>query len=799
MSKSKKKKNTKSRRKSDAAVKSPSPRTSRIPVLRSFMEWISNEGYFYSIGLLIVCALFLGFALDHLGKFITTDENVWLHVRVPQYWNALLNANFAKTEVSGHPGIILSILAGIPEFFIHLKNYTPLTIENYLFWWRIPGLVFNLCSLFLIYKFVKELTDKNHALLVTGLIAFTPMILGMSKIVNSDAQVWNTGFISILTFLLYLRSDNCRYIIYCGISFGLSLLSKFAATGLYLFFFCYLYLGYLSNQYDRGAFLKKSFGFLQILIISWIVYALLYPATLIQPHLIFVKTIGYMGDKIWYVLFVAMLIYIEAGFFKGKISGYFRTKISFPKMINILIGLPFLALTAVLFYYRFFSEDQWSLLTIKVVREHGAFFPTIVQSIDNILTEVSIPSLISLLTFSAISFFKFTEKKFKEDYYLITLMILSIVIYKVGASMKGIVSGDRYDIILFPLIAFIAGSFYLRLLPKPKIVIPVLLLLALIDIVLFTPLSYRDYSNDNYFKERGRYFSWGIGGYELAQKANQLPDAGKLKVLSDYHGFGHFFVGKNSYMNENNIITNNYINQFDYLCLSSAGRAQKKRWLWMTNPLKQYYQQSIDDAKFHIGSLEKGYFKLVKIDKNREDLKIPGCYDPEFFVCLSKPLSIGFWLRTGAAKPENPLYIGKDYDHGISLQWVNDNDAAKLELQYNDKDALKTDVINDNKWHHILFYQRGGGVGNKVSLFVDGALHGSFSLSEKKTDIEKFFINTNFSGQLQDFRIYDVALSKNQINAIFNNGEICFEKKLSDGHKNFSPIMHFLIRMKEAK
>ncbi len=763
------------------------------------MRWISTEGSYYSIGLLIVGVLFLGFALDHLGKFITTDENVWLHVRVPQYWNSLLSGNFEKTELSGHPGIILSILAGIPEFFIHLKNYTPLTIENYLFWWRIPGLIFNFSSLFFIYKFIKKLTDKNHALLITGLIAFAPIILGLSKIVNSDSQVWNTGFIAILTFLLYLRSDNRRYIIYCGISFGLSLLSKFAATSLYLFFFSYLYLGYLSNQYNRDAFLKKSIGFLQVLLISWIVYALLYPATLIQPQLIFLKTIGFMGDKIWYVLFIILVIYIEVGLFKGKISGYFRTKISFPKMINILIGLPFLALTAVLFYYRFFSEEQCYLLTIKVVREHGAFFPTIVQSIDNILTEVSIPSLISLIIFSGISFFKFSEKKFKEDYYLITLMILSIVIYKVGASMKGIVSGGRYDIILFPLIAFIAGSFYLRLLPKPKIVIPVLLLLALIDIVLLTPLSYIDYSNNNYFKEKGRYFSWGIGGYELAQMANQLPGAEKLKVLNDYHGFGHFFVGKNFYMNENNIITNNYINQFDYLCLSSSGRTQKQRWLWLTKPLKQYYEQSIDDAVFHIGSLERGYFKFVKVDKNRKGLKIPGCYDPEFFVCLSKPLSIGFWLRTGAAEPGNPIYIGKNYRQGISLHWVNDNNAAKLELRYNDRDALKTNVINDNKWHHILFYQRGGGVGNKVSLFIDGALHGSLTLSKEKTDINKFFINTKFSGQLQDFRIYDIVLSQSQINTIYNNGEINTEKKLSDGHKDFTPIMHFTVRTKATK
>jgi len=307
-------------------------------------------------------------------------------------------------------------------FFIHLKNYTPLIIENYLFWWRIPGLVFNWLSLFLVYKFIKKLTDKNHALLITGLIAFTPVILGMSKIPNSDSHVWNTGFISILTFLLYLHSDSRKYIIYCGISFALSLLSKFAATSLYLFFFFYLYSCYLPNHYTRESFLKKSFGFLQILLISWAVYAVLYPATLIHPKMIFTQTIGFMGNKIWYILFLILIIYIEAYLLKGKISEIFRSKICFLKMKNAVISLPLFVLSAVLLNYWFMSGEPWSLLTITVVREHGAFLPTIIQSIDGLLSEISIPALISLLTFSAISCLKITEKKFKEDYYLMTFL-----------------------------------------------------------------------------------------------------------------------------------------------------------------------------------------------------------------------------------------------------------------------------------------------------------------------------------------------------------------------------------------
>jgi hypothetical protein len=90
-------------------------------------------------------------------------------------------------------------------------------------------------------------------------------------------------------------------------------------------------------------------------------------------------------------------------------------------------------------------------------------------------------------------------------------------------------------------------------------------------------------------------------------------------------------------------------------------------------------------------------------------------------------------------------------------------------------------------------------VGKKVSLFVDGVPYSSFALSKEKNNIEKFFINTNFSGQLQDIRIYGFALSKKQISAIFNNGKISLEKELSDGQKKFSPVNHFIIKQQASE
>lgn len=508
--------------------------------------------------------------------------------------------------------------------------------------------------------------------------------------------------------------------------------------------------------------------------------------------MIFSNTIGHFGNKIWYILSFMLLIYIESILLRGRFSGWLRDHMDIEKIINIAIGIPFLILAAVLSHYRFFSDESLVLLTTYRPIGYGEFLPTAIQSVDKMLREISIPVIGSIIIFSALSPFSIARRTFKGKYHLITLMMLSIVLFIIGASFKGVVPAGRYAILMLPAFAFIAGCVFLQLFPNYKITIPVFLLIAFVDIVLFAPLSFLDYSNDKYFKERGRYYSWGMGGYELAQMANQLPNANNLTVLSDYHGFGHFFVGKNRYMTER--VTSEHIRQFDYLCLSSSGKRQKERWRMMTYPLLEYYHKPLEDSKYYVGSPERGYFRLIKVDKNKEYLTIPGTFDPEYFIDLSSPFSIAFWFRTQGVNPGNPIYIGKDEKSGIFLHFTNTDGVLFLEVKYGDKDCLRSQVTNASQWHHVLLRHHGGIKKDQVDLFIDGTLYDTIFLTENKTGVEKFLINTKFNGQMQDFRIYDFTLSQNQINAIFNNGEMQMESKLYDGKKPFQPIGHFTVK-----
>lgn len=213
----------------------------------------------------------------------------------------------------------------------------------------------------------------------------------------------------------------------------------------------------------------------------------------------------------------------------------------------------------------------------------------------------------------------------------------------------------------------------------------------------------------------------------------------------------------------------------------------------MTYPLQEYYNMPLEDSVFYVGSLERGYVKLVKVDKKKEYLTIPGTFDPEYFLDLSGSFSIGFWFRTNVAQPENPIYIGKDDQKGILMHFIDIDGILCFEAKYSETDRLNTPILNNNQWQHILLRHRGGNVQDQIDLFIDGTRCDTMHLSKDKSGAEKFFINTRFQGQMQDFRIYDFALSQSQINAIFNAGEIQMESILFDGEKNFRPVSYFTV------
>lgn len=82
--------------------------------------------------------------------------------------------------------------------------------------------------------------------------------------------------------------------------------------------------------------------------------------------------------------------------------------------------------------------------------------------------------------------------------------------------------------------------------------------------------------------------------------------------------------------------------------------------------------------------------------------------------------------------------------------------------------------FRDNKWHHLVANTNG----NHIELWIDGVLRGTFDEAVPIVNNRPLLIGYSnspdgfkrifWSGKLDDFRLYDRALAKNEITALFN-------------------------------
>ncbi len=150
---------------------------------------------------------------------MSVDEPKWLYERVPQLYTALSNGAWEETYINDKPGILPSLLAGTISSFFDFTWFErrPEIFEWYLFIWRLPIVLFSAGMLLLVYLYSNRLFGKMFAVLATALIAFHPILMGISQIVNPDATLWSTSLLAFLTFFLYIKENKFRYVLLTGI------------------------------------------------------------------------------------------------------------------------------------------------------------------------------------------------------------------------------------------------------------------------------------------------------------------------------------------------------------------------------------------------------------------------------------------------------------------------------------------------------------------------------------------------------------------------------------------------------
>ncbi len=202
------------------------------------------------------------------------------------------------------------------------------------------------------------------------------------------------------------------------------------------------------------------------------------------------------------------------------------------------------------------------------------------------------------------------------------------------------------------------------------------------------------------------------------------------------------------------------------------------------NLVQDSMSKSIRYAKLSEGKIEHGF---------------SGEFDTGLKYSLRKPISLATWIMSKKTTPGAPFDLGKYRRNGISIESRNNQSAGGFRFRYEGrgkKSTISTGRINDKKWHHMVFYQDGGKKGDRYGLFIDGERTSTKTVPKTRKAKVKIRV-LNFKGKMEDLRIYNFALSQEQVHQIYNKGKGTLDTKLKVDESEFAPIQHWKTMDKE--
>ena len=426
--------------------------------------------------------------LTNLTTYTTADEHFWLpnlgEERILDYWRELLKGDFEDTRINDKPGITLAYLSGIAiPFTQHLYDsqrtnvsdkevqYDPEITKIMHFSYRFPIVFFIGCFSWYFFWILKRITKSEHtAGLSVVLILLSPVLLGISMIVNPDTLFWVFGSATFLTFIAYAQDRRASYTWLTTLFFGLALASKYVAVLFFPMFLLILGLSYLffSHQLIHDKITLKSIiladvrRYYGIIIGGIALFALMMPAAIVDPQVLYESTIGFPGMLPLFLatIVTTLLILIDAWIFSSRgvswliknIQPYCSILERVVYAILILFSLfvlfnwmsknSLIDLSHIPFYAK--TKDSFTEDNVYLVRYVMEFVPLIFA-----LTPIT---LFLLLFFWIKAFFLESSQRF-----LSLILSLFILIFYAAVVEQGLLVTVRYSIILFPLVMILVS------------------------------------------------------------------------------------------------------------------------------------------------------------------------------------------------------------------------------------------------------------------------------------------------------------------------------------------------------
>ncbi|EKD58402.1 MAG: hypothetical protein ACD_56C00136G0002 [uncultured bacterium] len=618
--------------------------------------------------LLISVMSFFAFGLFHLAQFETTDEHLWKYGRIKQYWQAIGNQNWEKTYINDKPGVTVALISGLgllkypdpeknqtivvndPGMAGVFEKYDTIKLEKINLAFRLPILLFSTLSLLLFFwLFHKTFNSLWKSLAATMLIAFNPILLGISQIINPDSFFWIFGGLSMLSYLAFLNAKQKKFLILCGILTGFALLSKYTAFMLFLFYA----LAEISKiifqepseaeKIDWRKLESIAFNILTTFAISISVFSLLLPAVFIHPEYLFKGISQFLNPKSILLLFAVFGAFAALINYRKNVVGKFSATIAGKRHLiaGFVCGLFLLLILASL-------ANVWTgqnmarvdaLRDAAYANEPKEFnFKPLLDKQSNVISKnvelfimEAYPFIFSIKPFFFIFILLLTvrsfAKKISDENAAIAFPILSFsLLYFVSTIFAGIVTNVRYSILLYPLFAMLGVAAISEIGRKFKIKDAKIFLIASILIALlgFSTLwslrpFYFSYANLLLPEKFSIHDSWGHGSYEAAQYLNSLPDSKNLIIWSNSDTACRFFEGK--CLRSRKIDLSKV--KPDYFVISKRGELKlSNRFVLNNNPFPEkdsdyYFKKLKTDFEWQllIDDREDNYVKILKFEK----------------------------------------------------------------------------------------------------------------------------------------------------------------------------------------
>ncbi len=231
-------------------------------------------------GIMILIVLNLFFKLPFTEKRLHLDEGIWEKKGI-EFVDSVFQHNWKNTRLSTRPAVTIEWIAGIDNLVYQksvFDKYLSLRVFNRIVF-MIIWILFSVLSFLLLCR----IFDFKAALFSSVLLALYPGLNNFDGIVWTDIMLMWTQLSAILCFVIYNKNKDKKFLLLSGLFFGFSLLTKIIAWVIPAIL---LLIAFIQKELNK----RQALGIASAAAIGVAVFYILYPASWLDPRLIFDRT-----------------------------------------------------------------------------------------------------------------------------------------------------------------------------------------------------------------------------------------------------------------------------------------------------------------------------------------------------------------------------------------------------------------------------------------------------------------------------------------------------------------------------